>query len=121
MSQLPGTDQMSIRRAPKFPAFMIVGGGVGAIVTLALTGLFPVDPSVGFGALFGYLSLFGISGGVLLGALLAIVLDRRATKRAKTVSVEIETVGEADAEAEAEVELGTKAGPEAEGAAPKTS
>jgi len=87
------TDEMTVRRAPKFPAFMIVGGGVGAIVTFVLTSLFPSDPSVGFGTLFAYFALFGITAGVLLGALLAVLLDRRATRRARTVSVETETVG----------------------------
>lgn len=83
--------EMRVRRAPKFPAFMIVGGGIGAIVTLALTSLFPADPSVGFGALFGYFALFGVPAGVLLGAVLAIILDRVSQRRAKKVSVEVTT------------------------------
>ncbi len=58
----------------------------GALVTLVLTSLFPVDPSVGFVALFAYFCLYGIPAGVLLGALLALVLDRRSAKRAKTVN-----------------------------------
>lgn len=83
--------RVTVRRAPKFPAFMIVGGGLGAVATFILTSLYPVDPSVGFGALFGYFSLFGITAGVVLGALIAIVLDRMSTKRAKPVEVEIST------------------------------
>lgn len=86
------TDEMTVRRAPKIPAFMIVGGGIGAIVTFVLTGLFPADPSVGFGALFAYFALYGVTAGVLLGAVVGVILDRRATKRAKTVTVETETV-----------------------------
>ena len=70
------TDDVTVRRAPKFPAFIIVGGGVGAIVTLILTSLYPADPSVGFGALFAYFALYGVTGGIVLGALLAIILDR---------------------------------------------
>ena len=80
--------RVSIRRAPKFSAFMIVGGGVGAITTFILTRLFPIDPQVGFWALFAYFALFGIAAGVLLGALLALILDRRSRKRAGTVVVE---------------------------------
>ena len=82
--------RVSIRRAPKFSAFMIVGGGLGAIVTFVLTRLFPVDPLVGFWSLFAYFAIFGITAGVLLGALLALILDRRSRKRAGTVIVERE-------------------------------
>ena len=83
------TDDVTVRRAPKFPAFIIVGGGVGAIVTLILTSLYPADPSVGFGALFAYFALYGVTGGIVLGALLAIILDRVLARRAKTVTVEV--------------------------------
>ena len=85
----PEVDQVTVRRAPRFPAFLIGGGGLGAVVTLVLTAIFPTDQAVGFVALFGYFSLFGIPGGVLLGAVLAIALDRRSTRRAKTVAVEV--------------------------------
>ena len=80
--------RVSIRRAPKFSAFMIVGGGLGAVITFIVTRLFPVDPLVGFWALFAYFALFGIAAGVLVGALLALILDRRSRKRATTVVVE---------------------------------
>ncbi len=91
------TDEVTVRRAPKFPAFMIVGGALGVIITLVLTSLYPADPSVGFAALFGYFALYGVTGGVVLGAVLAIILDRVSTRRAKTVTVETETVApEAD-------------------------
>lgn len=92
----PTTDEVTIRRAPKIPAFLVVGGAVGLIVTLILTSLFPADPSVGFGPLFAYFSLFGVTGGVLLGAVLAIILDRVSARRAKTVSVEREVVPPAE-------------------------
>lgn len=84
-------DEVTVRRAPKIPVFMIVGGGVGAIVTLILTSLFPADPNVGFGALFAYFALFGITGGVALGALVALILDRISIRRARTVTVEVTT------------------------------
>jgi hypothetical protein len=80
--------KVSIRRAPKYSAFMIVGGGIGAIVTFVLTRLFPADPQVGFWALFAYFALFGITAGVLVGALLALFFDRRSRRKAGTVVVE---------------------------------
>ena len=85
------SSDVRIRRAPKFPTFLILGGGVGAIVSFTLTALFPVDPAVGFGALFGYFALYGVTAGVLIGALIAIVLDRRSLKHVSTVAVTVET------------------------------
>lgn len=79
--------EVRIRRAPKYPAFMIVGGGIGAIVTFVLTALFPVDPKVGFAALFGYFALYGVTGGVLVGALLALLFDRVLLRRARPATV----------------------------------
>ncbi len=81
-----------IRRAPKYGPFLIIGGGVAAIVTFILTMSFPVDPAVGVGPLFGYFSLFGIPAGVAAGALVALVLDKRSTRRARAATVEHETV-----------------------------
>ena len=81
-----------IRRAPKFAPFLIIGGGVGAIVTFILTMAFPVDPVVGFGALFGYFSLFGVPAGIALGALVVLILDRVSIARSRAATVEHETV-----------------------------
>jgi NhaP-type Na+/H+ or K+/H+ antiporter len=86
------TDQVTVRRAPRIPAFIAVGAVLGALVTLVLTSLFPADPSVGFGALFAYFALYGVTGGVVLGAIVGIILDRVSTRRAKTVTVQTETV-----------------------------
>ena len=88
----PTTDQVTVRRAPKIPAFIFLGAVVGVIVTLVLTSLFPADPSVGFGALFAYFALYGVTAGVVLGALVGIIIDRVSSRRAKTVSVEVTTV-----------------------------
>lgn len=84
--------EVRIRRAPRYSIFLILGGGLGAIVTFVLTALFPVDPAVGFGALFGYFAIYGVPAGVLVGAFVAIVLDRVSSRRSKSVVVEHTTV-----------------------------
>jgi hypothetical protein len=89
-----------IRRAPKYGAFIIVGGGIGAIVTFILTALFPVDPNVGFGALFGYFALYGVTGGALVGALAALVFDRVLSRRSRPATVVTELTDPELAEAE---------------------
>jgi len=94
MSTTPSDDQdaaneteVQIRRAPKYSAFIIVGGGIGAVITFILTAIFPVDPLVGFGALFGYFALYGVTAGVLVGALLALLLDRIGLRRSRPATV----------------------------------
>lgn len=93
------TREVTIRRAPRLPVFLVIGGAVGAIVTLIVTSLYPADPHIGFGPTLGYFLLYGVPIGVALGAVVGLILDRVSTVRAKTVSVEREVVGE-DPEAE---------------------
>lgn len=83
---------MQVRRAPKIPVFMVAGGLIGFLVVLIITPLFPVDPLVGLSALIGYFSLYGITIGVVVGALVGIVLDRRSQNRARTLDAEREVV-----------------------------
>ena len=76
---------VTIRRAPKFSVFVVVGALIGFLVTLVLTSLFPTDPEVGFGASLGYFSLFGISFGAVIGAVIALIFDRRSTRHTSQV------------------------------------
>ena len=75
--------EVSVRRAPRVSRFLILGAGLGAVVAFILTATFEVDPAVGFGASFGYFALYGIPIGLVVGGTVALVLDRRATRRAK--------------------------------------
>lgn len=84
------TTEVRIRRAPKLPVFLILGGALGALATLILTSLFPADPAVGFAASFGYFLLFGVPVGVLVGALVGLALDAVSRRRARTVTAEHE-------------------------------
>ena len=88
MSETHSETEVTIRRAPKVGVFLILGGAVGAVVTLVLTMLQPDDAKVGYAALLGYFLLFGIPAGVTVGALVALVLDRVSRRRAKTAIAE---------------------------------
>lgn len=90
--------QLSIRRAPRIPVFLLLGGLVGFIVALILTTSFEIDPLVGFPAMLGYLSIYCVPAGIALGALVGLLLDRRSTKRARQLEVEHESVREAEPE-----------------------
>jgi len=80
--------EVRIRRAPRIPVFLVLGALLGFVVTLGLTASFPTDPTVGFPATFGYFLLYGVPCGVVLGGLVAIILDRVSNGRTKTVSME---------------------------------
>jgi hypothetical protein len=77
--------EVSIRRAPRYARFLLAGAALGVIAALIATSVFPVDKNVGFGAMFGYLLLYGVPIGLAVGAATAVLLDRRATRRAGTV------------------------------------
>lgn len=79
-----------IRRAPKFSVFLIVGGALGVIAAFILTGAFPIDDTVGFGPTFGYFAIYGVTTGVLVAAVVAVIVDRVLSRRAKTVTVTID-------------------------------
>ena len=81
-------DTVRIRRAPKYATFIILGGALGAIVTLILTMSQPADPNVGYGALFGYFLLYGIPAGVALGAVVALILDASSRRKSRIVEAE---------------------------------
>ncbi|MFN4001272.1 hypothetical protein [Microcella sp.] len=98
----PQRETVQVRRAPKIPAFMAVGGLVGFLVVLIVTPLFPADPLVGLPALVGYFSLYGVTIGVVVGALIGIVLDRRSRRQARTVAAERHVVDAAPVEGELE-------------------
>jgi F0F1-type ATP synthase assembly protein I len=84
--------EVRLRRAPRLPVFLLAGAIVGAIVTLIVTSLSDADPKVGFAASYGYFCLYGVPAGVVLGAVIGLVLDRRSVRRARTVTAELERV-----------------------------
>jgi hypothetical protein len=105
-------DQVTIRRAPRFSVFILGGAVLGFLVTVVVVlltmGLDRGDQqeTTGFTGLVGYFSLYGVSIGMLVGALVAVVLDRTSTRRAARLTAERVTVDP---------------GPEASAAGPESS
>jgi hypothetical protein len=81
-------DEVRVRRAPKYSAFLALGGGIGAIVAFILTATRQVDPEVGFLQMFLFLGLFGVTIGMLLGGITALVFERSYARRATTITAE---------------------------------
>jgi hypothetical protein len=81
-------DQVRVRRAPKYSAFLTVGGGIGAIAAFLLTASNRVDPEVGFLQMFLFLALFGVTFGMLAGGITALAFERASARRAATVTAE---------------------------------
>lgn len=81
-------DEVTVRRAPKYPVFLIMGALAGVIVSLIVTSLFPFDQGQGVASTYGYFSLWGLTFGGAIGSLVAIIVDRVSVKRAKSVTAE---------------------------------
>jgi hypothetical protein len=81
-------DEVTVRRAPKIFAFLLMGGALGVLASLILTSLFPFDPGTSPASTYGYFSLWGLTFGAALGAVVAIVVDRVSLRRARTLRAE---------------------------------
>ncbi|CAN7554486.1 hypothetical protein [Arthrobacter sp. LjRoot14] len=80
--------EITVRRAPKYVPFLILGGLVGIIVAAVIAFALPGDPGYEPSSVFGFfLVLFG-AGGVILGAIVALLLDRLSVRRAQHAVVE---------------------------------
>ena len=78
------TEQVTIRRSPKFFPFMLTGGILGLIVALIL------DASIASEArsaapILGYLIAFSVAIGAGFGIIAAVILDRIGTARSMTL------------------------------------
>lgn len=80
--------EITVRRAPKFVPFMILGAVVGAIVAAIIAYGRPADPAFDASTVFGFFLIVCAGGGVILFSVLALVLDRVSVKRSERALVE---------------------------------
>ena len=80
--------EVNVRRAPKYVPFLILGALVGVAAAAVVAYAVPGDETFDPGAVFGFFLVMFAAGGAILGAALALVLDRRSLKRQEKAVVE---------------------------------
>ncbi|OFI37071.1 hypothetical protein BIU82_08110 [Arthrobacter sp. SW1] len=80
--------RITVRRAPRFVPFMVLGGVVGIIVAAFVAFGLPSHPEFDAGAVFGFFTVAFAAGGVILGCIAALILDRLSFKQREHAIVE---------------------------------
>jgi hypothetical protein len=89
---------ITVRRAPKYVPFLILGGLLGIAVAAFIAYALPGDASYDPGSVFGFFMVLCAAGGVILGAIVALILDRLSVRRAQQAVVEAVPEAVPDAE-----------------------
>ena len=97
-------ERMRMRRAPKFSVFLAAGAVLGLIGAMILTFTFngtgEVSPNTGLvysqGQVFGFMLLVCIPVGLALAGIVALIFDRRSSRRTKDVIVDHLSVRDED-------------------------
>ena len=92
-----------VRRAPKYGVFAALGAMLGVVVAMILSTVFDgtAEPSryteiqYTTSQAFGFILLWCVPAGILLGMLVALVLDRTVGRRVRTAHVVREFIDEA--------------------------
>ncbi len=79
----PAYREVTIRRAPKFVPFMLLGAVVGFLAALVVAYTGPEDPTLTRESILGFFTVAFALPGLLLAALLVLVVDRRSVRRAE--------------------------------------
>lgn len=85
---VPERREITVRRAPKYVPFLVLGGLVGFGVAAYLAYGLPGDATFDAGTVFGFFMILCGAGGVILGGVVALILDRMSVRRAKRAVVE---------------------------------
>ncbi|WP_247827132.1 hypothetical protein [Arthrobacter antioxidans] len=84
----PAVREVTVRRAPKFVPFMLVGAVLGFLAALVLAYTGPEDPTLTRESVLGFFTVAFALPGLLLAALLVLVIDRRSVRRAERARAE---------------------------------
>lgn len=80
--------QVRVQRSPRYFRFMFAGAIVFAVVAAVLTFAFPDGPTYDKGSVFGFLLAICVTIGIVVGAVVALIIDRIATRRARSVAAD---------------------------------
>lgn len=84
----PERRQVTVRRAPKFAPFMGLGALVGFIAALIVAYTGPVDPTLTRESVLGFFTIVFALPGLLIGGLVALLLDWLSTRRTRQATAE---------------------------------
>lgn len=84
------SDAVTVRRAPRYPAFILAGLAAGVLVALVLTFAFPENAEYDRGQVFGFLLLWAGAIGAAVGGVVALLVDRALEKRRREAVAEHE-------------------------------
>ena len=93
----PQRRSVRVRRAPKVGVFLLIGAVLGALVAIVAVNVTPPDETVPKIQAIGFLILLLAPVGALVVGVFALVLDRIAERRARTVEIELVESGRAEA------------------------
>ncbi|MET1021472.1 MAG: hypothetical protein ABWX69_04655 [Arthrobacter sp.] len=85
---VPEQRTVTVRRAPKYVPFLVLGGLLGFAVAAFLAYGVPGDESYDASTVFGFFLILCGAGGVILGGIVALALDRLSIRRSKRAIVE---------------------------------
>lgn len=98
-STAPTVTEARVRRVPKYGVFLVLGAGLGLLAAAVLTFAFggggeksEIGVTYSSTQIFGFLSLFCVTAGIALGAIVALVLDKTVGRRTHAVTVERERI-----------------------------
>jgi hypothetical protein len=84
------SDAVTVRRAPRYPAFILAGVALGVVVALVLTFAFPENAEFDRGQVFGFLLLWAGAIGAAVGGIVALLVDRMLARRGRSAVAEHE-------------------------------
>ncbi|MFE5670742.1 hypothetical protein ACFQ58_03935 [Agromyces sp. NPDC056523] len=85
------SDPVSVRRAPRYPAFIGAGVVLGALLALVLTFAYPENGEFDRGQVFGFIVLWCAAFGAAVGGVIALIVDRRLARRRGSAVAEHES------------------------------
>lgn len=93
----PQSQEVTIRRAPKYSVFMFLGGLIVVLAALFTTYAFPeVEGETTWNQVFSYLLLPSAAIGAALGGIVALIIDWTIGNRTKKAQAQITELSSAD-------------------------